>query len=148
MDVKSKILEYIEYKQISRNSVEKTLGWSKSTIYNAANMRVDKLSEFVQTYEDISLDWLLRDEGSMIREKGTNNIEEPSNVERVDIRDSRKFDAQLNFSSSKIKNLDARYLQILANTAESFSRTNEELELKIEELRRENALLKKKIAER
>lgn len=148
MDVKSKILEYIEYKQISRNSVEKTLGWSKSTIYNAVNMRVDKLSEFVQTYEDISLDWLLRDEGPMIREKGTNNTEEPSNVERVDIRDSRKFDAQLNFSSSKIKNLDARYLQILANTAESFSRTNEELELKIEELRRENALLKKKIAER
>lgn len=154
MDVKSKILEYIEYKQISRNSVERTLGWSKSAIYNAANMRVDKLSEFVQTYEDISLDWLLRDEGSMIREIGTNNEDDLSR--KCEIKRKKKgVNTLMSVSESAIEDLDPHFVEIIVSTAKlyntsitEYERRIREYEDRIKKLEAENEMLKGKISEK
>ncbi len=71
MNVKDKILEYIEYKGITMYSVEKRLGWSHYSVMSSKSIKSERLCEFIRVYDDISLDWLFRDEGPMLRETGT-----------------------------------------------------------------------------
>lgn len=67
MDVKGKIIQYIEYKKISKNSFEKSIGVSKSYLGNTKSISADVLHEICIVYSDLSAEWLLRDQGSMIK---------------------------------------------------------------------------------
>lgn len=67
MDVKEKIIQYIEYKKISKNSFEKSIGVSKSYLGNTKSISADVLNKICIVYSDVSAEWLLRDQGSMIK---------------------------------------------------------------------------------
>ena len=67
MDVKEKIIQYIEYKKVSKNSFEKSIGVSKSYLGNTKSISADVLHKICIVYSDLSAEWLLRDQGSMIK---------------------------------------------------------------------------------
>ena len=71
MGVKERILKYLEYKDIKVTRAEQELGWSKSSLLKSNNVSGDKIGEFVLFYSDVSPEWLLTGEGSMLKEDKT-----------------------------------------------------------------------------
>lgn len=120
MNVKDKILEYIEYKGITLYSVEKRLGWSHYSVMGSKSIKSERLCEFIRVYDDISLDWLFRDEGPMLRQKGTaENETDASNQLYIDgVPD---YNPEFNYTEDDVNKLDKKYQDILCNTVEVFS---------------------------
>ena len=75
MDVMSKIEYFIDYKGLTKYAVEKKLGWSKNSISSSGAMKSDRLVKLIHLFDNLSLDWLLRDEGPMLRQNGTTENE-------------------------------------------------------------------------
>ena len=66
-----RIKEYIDYKNISVSAFEKSLGMSNASfskcLKSGKGIGTDKLENILNIYPDISPDWLLTGEGSMLR---------------------------------------------------------------------------------
>ena len=120
MDVMSKIEYFIEYKGLTKYAVEKKLGWSKNSISSSGAMKSDRLVKLIHLFDDLSLDWLLRDEGPMLRQKGTTENEtDASNQLYIDgVPD---YNPEFNYTEDDVKKLDKKYQDILCNTVEVFS---------------------------
>ena len=73
MNIKERIIQFLEYKGISITKVEQELGWSKSSLLKSNNLSGDKISEFVLQYPELSPEWLLTGEGKMLREESPFN---------------------------------------------------------------------------
>ena len=136
MNVKDKILEYIEYKGITLYSVEKRLGWSHYSVMGSKSIKSERLCEFIRVYDDISLDWLFRDEGPMLREMGTKDRVE-AGVKEIDIKESREFDPDSGLTVSQIEKLDREFQIILLNATKAFSDRIEHYERKLSKLEEE-----------
>ena len=120
MDVMSKIEYFIEYKGLTKYAVEKKLGWSKNSISSSGAMKSDRLVKLIHLFDDLSLDWLLRGEGSMLRQNGTTENEtDASNQLHIDgVPD---YNPEFNYTEDDVKKLDKKYQDILCNTVEVFS---------------------------
>lgn len=120
MDVMSKIEYFIEYKGLTKYAVEKKLGWSKNSISSSGAMKSDRLVKLIHLFDDLSLDWLLRNEGSMLRKNGTTENEtDASNQLYIDgVPD---YNPEFNYTEDDVKKLDKKYQDILCNTVEVFS---------------------------
>ena len=136
MNVKDKILEYIEYKGITLYSVEKRLGWSHYSIMSSKSIKSERLCEFIRVYDDISLDWLFRDEGPMLREIGTKD-RIPADTNEIDIKESREFDPDSGLTTSQIDRLDREFQIILLNATKAFSDRIEYYKRKLSKLEEE-----------
>ena len=77
MTIKDKILAFIKEKGLSREEFYKETGLSASNFKGAAmksELGGDKIVKILTTYKDLSPDWLLTGEGSMLRtDEKTNN---------------------------------------------------------------------------
>lgn len=73
MTVKEKIQQYLEYKGISPTSAERELQWGVGAFTKAKSISVDRAKEFLLYYTDLSSEWLLRDEGLMIKDEMLKN---------------------------------------------------------------------------
>lgn len=133
MNVKDKILEYIEYKGITLYSVEKRLGWSHYSVMGSKSIKSERLCEFIRVYDDISLDWLFRDEGPMLREMGTKDRVK-AGVKEIDIKESREFDPDSGLTASQIDKLDREFQIILLNATKAFSDRIEHYKNKLSKL--------------
>lgn len=71
MSVKDNIYLYLNGKGISPTKAERELGWSVGALTKANSVTSDRLKEFVLFYSDISAEWLLTGEGSMLKEDKT-----------------------------------------------------------------------------
>lgn len=120
MDVMSKIEYFIEYKGLTKYAVEKKLGWSKNSISSSGAMKSDRMVKLIHLFDDLSLDWLLRDEGPMLRQNGTTGNEtDASNQLYIDgVPD---YNPEFNYTEEDVKKLDKKYQDILCNTVEVFS---------------------------
>lgn len=67
MEIKERIKQYLDYKGISDYRFEKELFLSKGYINKAKNPTSDVLIKMCGIYTDISTEWLLRGEGSMLK---------------------------------------------------------------------------------
>ena len=120
MDVMSKIEYFIEYKGLTKYAVEKKLGWSKNSISSSGAMKSDRMVKLIHLFDDLSLDWLLRDEGPMLRQNGTKeNKTDASNQLYIDgVPD---YNPEFNYTEDDVKKLGKKYQDILCNTVEVFS---------------------------
>lgn len=69
MDIRSRIVKVIEGKNLTVTEVERLLGWSKSSLLKAKEIRSDRIGEFLHFFQDVSAEWLLLGEGEMLRSK-------------------------------------------------------------------------------
>jgi hypothetical protein len=67
MEVKEKFKEYLVFKGVSPTSAERKLGWGVNAFTKAKSISVDRAKEFLFLFKDLSAEWLLRDEGDMIK---------------------------------------------------------------------------------
>lgn len=72
MNVRDRIVEYLNFKGVTITKAEQELKWSKSSLLKSNNISSDRLGEFILFYKDVSSSWLLTGEGDMLREGGEN----------------------------------------------------------------------------
>lgn len=87
MDVKEKIIQYIEENKISKYAFEKSIGVSKSYLSNTKSISAEVLVNVCRVYSDISAEWLLRDNGDMISNASGIVLEDNQNsINNMDVK--------------------------------------------------------------
>lgn len=67
MTDKEKIIQYLNYKGISKNKFYTKTGLSIGFLDSGSSLGVDKLRLIIDNYHDFNLDWLITGKGSMIK---------------------------------------------------------------------------------
>jgi hypothetical protein len=81
MEVKEKFKEYLVFKGISPTSAERKLGWGVNAFTKAKSISVDRAKEFLLLFKDLSAEWLLRDEGDMIKGNGNDEGQKKPSID-------------------------------------------------------------------
>lgn len=68
--IKGRILQYLESKGITKYTFYKVTGVANGILSQPNGISEDTLRRFLENYPDVSGDWLLRGEGSMLRHTG------------------------------------------------------------------------------
>lgn len=68
MGATERIVQFIEYKGITKYKFCKDLGFSNKFLDNSSNMGTDKACKILHYYPEINPEWLLTGEGSMLKE--------------------------------------------------------------------------------
>jgi phage repressor protein C with HTH and peptisase S24 domain len=76
MGTTERVVQYIEFKGISKYKFCKDLDFSNKFLDNSSNMGTDKACKILHQYPDINPGWLLTGEGSMLKA-------DPSNIDTV-----------------------------------------------------------------
>jgi phage repressor protein C with HTH and peptisase S24 domain len=66
--------EYLDYKGITKYKFCNDLGFSNKFLDNSSNMGTDKACKILHHYPEISSEWLLTGNGSMLKENNTNIV--------------------------------------------------------------------------
>lgn len=86
MDIKERMMQYLDSKGISPTKAECVLKWGKGALIKAKSVSADRVGEFLLRFPDLSAEWLLRGEGEMLKD-GTTAIPESSlNEELIILR--------------------------------------------------------------
>jgi hypothetical protein len=67
MSTKEKIIEYLRVKGISKTKFSTDTGLSNGFLDSGNSLGVDKLKIIISKYPDINLNWLVSDQGEMIK---------------------------------------------------------------------------------
>ena len=68
MKEKEKLRMYLDYKRVSKNAFCKEMGLSVGFLDSGDSFGADKIKTIIQRYPDLSLKWLVLDEGPMLVE--------------------------------------------------------------------------------
>ena len=93
LNIKEKITQYLRFKGISDYRLEKSLEVSKGYWNKAKNPSSDILCKICGIYTDISAEWLLRGDGSMIK---TNSISIEKELEHLNDSEQNKIAERIN----------------------------------------------------
>ncbi len=66
MNTKERILQYLEFKDISRGKFCRKIGVSNGFLSSGKHIGSEKLKIIRDNYADLNMDWLIYDEGEMI----------------------------------------------------------------------------------
>lgn len=105
MSEKEKIKQYLESKGISKNKFYNTTGLSIGFLDSGNSLGVDKLKIIINSYPDLSLRWLVLDEGEMIEKapiKNSDSLPDDGWMKDV-IKDQA---AALNRMTAKLESLE------------------------------------------
>ena len=67
MTTKQKIILYLEYKNISKREFYLQTGFSNGFLDSGKYIGTDKLTTILNTFPDLSMNWLILNKGKMIR---------------------------------------------------------------------------------
>lgn len=65
--IKEKVQEYLKYKGITPTAAERKLNWGVGAFTKAKSITADRAKEFILLFDDVSAEWLMRGEGSMLK---------------------------------------------------------------------------------
>ena len=68
--MKERILQFIEYKRLSKNKFYKETGLSNGILDKQGGVSSDSLEKIYYVYPEINLDWLLTGKGEMLKKEG------------------------------------------------------------------------------
>ena len=68
--MKERILQFIEYKRLSKNKFYKETGLSNGILDKQGGISSDSLEKIYYVYPEINLDWLLTGKGEMLNKEG------------------------------------------------------------------------------
>lgn len=125
MTIKEKILTFLDCKGIRKAEFFESIGIAPSNFKGAAKQTElggDKIVRILTAFPDLSAEWLLRDEGNMIRTPS-----ESSNSERQNVAPTEHTTPQ------SIEPLVDKFLNTIQSQSEEIGR----LKVRIEELERE-----------
>ncbi len=77
MNTKEKILQYLDFKEISQGKFCRKIGVSNGFLASGKHIGSEKLKIIRDNYVDLNMDWLIYDEGEMISSENIINEHEP-----------------------------------------------------------------------
>ena len=77
MNTKEKILQYLDFKEISQGRFCRKIGVSNGFLASGKHIGSEKLKIIRDNYVDLNMDWLIYDEGEMINSENIINEDEP-----------------------------------------------------------------------
>lgn len=80
MGATERIVQFIEYKGITKYKFCKDLGFSNKFLDNSSNMGTDKAGKILRYYPEINPEWLLTGKGEMLKVDKLEAKEEPKNL--------------------------------------------------------------------
>ncbi|MGM0636559.1 MAG: hypothetical protein ACQESK_10880 [Bacteroidota bacterium] len=90
IDFFSRLDKYMEFKGLNDNSLSKETGISNGLIGKARNrgsLSGKNISKLINTYQDLSADWLFRGEGKMLRKhQNSQNLEKDDRDYIIDLQ--------------------------------------------------------------
>ena len=86
MTHKEKILKYLNHKVIKPSIFYRNCNFSNGFLDSGKSLGSDKLRVILDNYQDLSIDWLLRDEGEMLL-SDTSNVNEPKLIYGKSVKD-------------------------------------------------------------
>lgn len=97
MTEKEKIKQYLDYKGISKNRFYTETGFSVGFLDSGKSLGADKVKIIINTYPDLNINWLILDEGPMIKQETNSSIlvkhEFPLRTDRkIEIQDIPLYD--------------------------------------------------------
>lgn len=100
MTIKEKIIQYLEYKLVSKSNFYKKIGVSNSFLASGKTIGSDKLILIRDNYPDLNMNWLIFDDGEMLITKENNHLNKneklalEERVTRIEnfLRVDKKFD--------------------------------------------------------
>lgn len=97
MTEKEKIKQYLDYKGISKNKFYTETGFSVGFLDSGKSLGADKVKIIINTYPDLNINWLILDEGPMIKQETNSSIlvkhEFPLRTDRkIEIQDIPLYD--------------------------------------------------------
>ncbi len=91
MTEKDKIKQYLECKGISKNKFYTETGFSIGFLDSGKSLGADKVKIIINTYPDLNINWLVLDEGPMIKETSNSDL---LVKEEFSLRTDRKIEIQ------------------------------------------------------
>jgi hypothetical protein len=73
MNISDRLLEYLEFKGVTKNKFYVNLGLSNGFLDKKSNIGADKIERIIEYYPDINLYWLILGTGPMLRASGNKN---------------------------------------------------------------------------
>ena len=93
MTSRDRIIQFVEYKKISKNKFYKETGLSNGFLDKNNHPGADKLEQIIYTYPNINPEWLLTGKGEMLR-NAEPVARQPANEERVSLIEMIKQQAE------------------------------------------------------
>lgn len=86
MKIIHRLASYIEFKGISLNSFDKSIGVANGyigkQIKNEASIGADIIEKIISIYTDLNLEWLFSGKGEMIKKEGEKSYSPPEHYEK------------------------------------------------------------------
>lgn len=67
MNIKTRLLNYLSFKNISKRGFSEEIGLGNSYLTKVNNISGDVIEQIALKYKDLSMEWLIRGKGKMIR---------------------------------------------------------------------------------
>lgn len=77
METNERILKFIDYKGISVNSFERSIGKSTNYVRNSKSFTSNVLASIMEIYPELSIDWLITGKGEMLKSENYSLLAEP-----------------------------------------------------------------------
>ncbi len=125
--IKQRILFFAEHLGISKRKFYDKIGVSRGTLESTSGITEDILSKFIATYPDISIEWLLKGEGEMLKTKRTPDVTPPKTERISNIKGTNNTSHHQDISA---------YISQLLDTIRSQAEEIGRLKARIDELER------------
>lgn len=103
--VKERLIAYLEYKGINKSEFGRIIGVSNAFITSMRkSIQPDKVKAIKENFTDLNIDWLLYDEGEMLKESLRNEVESITQQEREAIEEGVRDGS---FRLVPLKNIDS-----------------------------------------
>jgi hypothetical protein len=158
MSSRERIVQFVDYKKISKNKFYKETGLSNGFLDKNNHPGADKLERIIYAYPDINPEWLLTGKGEMLRSKeavtiaGDGNVTNTGNNARINT--NVKVDKRQYFSDSPdvlraiidekerlLRDKDIYIIELVENKDKLLREKDERLREKDERLREKDAYI-------
>lgn len=124
--IKNKILEYLEFKGITKYEFYKSTGVSNGVLSQNSGMSEENTLRFISHYSEVSLDWLLKDKGDMIENKNSTSensslAESTADYEKINSEGKKEIE----FWKMKYFEVNEKYTALLESQVNIKSNNND-----------------------
>ncbi len=116
---KERILQFIDYKGISKNKFYKETGISNGVLDKKSGLSMDTVEKFYSTFSEVSPEWLLTGEGPMLKEGKPYYPDHLVNTDEIVIRKLRTDTIERDVQSVPYYNITATASIVEAFTGEA-----------------------------
>ena len=126
---KSRILQFIDYKGISKNKFYIETGISNGVLDKKSGLSMETVEKFYSTYPEINLEWLLTGKGSMLKNSNSSNTQSIVGNSNIITGNSSSVITENNSDKVEVRKLKAEIKELTKKIEEKDSKINKLIDM-------------------